>query len=85
MLAKEQAVSKKISGKRIKEIARETKDLPYKDLRLYVMPDGSTTEQSHGFRGFNNTDSNVYWLTYFEAPATVEEVAHSIREAEHYY
>jgi endo-1,4-beta-mannosidase len=78
-------MSKNISVKRIKEIARETKSLPYKDLRLYVMADGSTTEQNQGFSGFTNSDSDVRWLTYFSVPATVEEVAHSIREAEHYY
>ncbi len=75
---------KHIAVKRIKEIARETKNLP-DGLRLYVMPDGSTTEQTQAFRGFTNLDGNVRWLTYFEVPATVEEVAHSIRESEHYF
>lgn len=78
-------MSKHIAVKRIKEIARETKNLPYRDLRLYVMPDGSTTEQIQGFSGFTNPDGNVRWLTYFEVPATIEEVAHSIRESEHHY
>lgn len=78
-------MAKHISLKRVQEIARETKNLPYEGLRLYLMPDGSTTEQTQGFRGFTNTDGDVRWLTYFEVPTTVEEVAHSIREAEHYY
>ncbi len=72
-----------ISMKRIKTIARETKNLP-NGLRVYVMPDGSTAEEPRGFVGFTNSDGDVRWLTYFEVPATVEEVANAIRMSEHY-